>query len=871
VALDRMVFGLDETGALIGYDAAGNSSLCPTVISAEDGSTAPTLCSARAGSAAFGGPYAQAAASFGLRTAAQGAEAALPAGLRLRQPWASMACAVTCASSLDCWGAEGSVPALLPPADLRLPCALRLPADVADNTTRPRAVCVPGPVVPAAPSDTSVTPGCDISGRWGNGSLLLQQAASGDVDVTLAGAAGSRLESTGLALLPAFRSYRGVSLRFNDSRTVLLQVLESVTIDVNGTQFALSQVALLDVGTLAPDCTSISWASGSSRAPWEATSRCAARFIRIARTAGASVPTTAPARAPRPFSALDYAPATPTGNGSELLALAEVQLLNAAGVNLAAAPGVSATLSSAAPGCSGGSAAACAALAIDGSNTTSAVTASTWGAMAANVSADASGGWLLVDLGYDAPLDSVRLVRRANTSDGGADVAWGRLMAGVTVTGYRATADIRLPAAGAPADLGAAAPAFTLTVRDNAWEFDPTRKAWAWTNMQRSCGYDPVPSPSPSPRPSSTPAPSASATPAASREPPVTPTPSTSPSVSASNSPSASVTPSGSPSASATPSVTPSISASPSASPGPLPSEFNATALGLAQSDEELLAAAFAGTQNAALELDTLATGWRNNVSFVSLGGVPDIEWSANTSRVQLAWEPFSDTGSGIAAEAYCFGSAPFTCDLVGWTSAESGPTSSQGRFTVESVTVTGLELTPGITVFGSVAAVNNVGLVSVVTTNGFVVDDRPPAIDRVLDTGRYFLYPDALPGSGTVLYRPPVDIDCDVQGAGVGASWRDVAAGAGVGSYAWAVGSCPGCTDFMPWTDVGTAVAAYNASVEVPPGMLYYVRVRATGVTGVTAHGVSDGVRVLGDGEAAERMLCLNVPPPAEAYQDKE
>jgi hypothetical protein len=121
-------------------------------------------------------------------------------------------------------------------------------------------------------------------------------------------------------------------------------------------------------------------------------------------------------------------------------------------------------------------------------------------------------------------------------------------------------------------------------------------------------------------------------------------------------------------------------------------------------------------------------------------------------------------------------------------------------------------------------------------------------------------LNPDALPNSGTVLYRPPTDIDCDLEGKGIGASWRDVAAGAGIGTYWWSVGTCQGCADILPWTDVGTAVAVFNETLAVPAGMTYFASVKAVGVTGATNIRHSNGVRVLPWAEAADRMVCVNV-----------
>jgi len=219
---------------------------------------------------------------------------------------------------------------------------------------------------------------------------------------------------------------------------------------------------------------------------------------------------------------------------------------------------------------------------------------------------------------------------------------------------------------------------------------------------------------------------------------------------------------------------------------------------------------------------------------------------------LDIAWEPFEDVGSGIAAVAYCLGASQFACDVVPWRIAPDVKAS------VDYATLTGLNLTAGSVVYATVAAVNHVGLVAMASSNGVKVDDRAPALPPIVDTGKYFLHPDAAPGAGTVVYRPPVDINCDVLGAGVGAAWRKVVIYAGIVGYDWAVGSAPNATDILPWTPVGDAVAVFNESLVVPVGVVYFASVRATGLNGAVSYAASDGVLVIDASDAAAVMRCM-------------
>ena len=250
---------------------------------------------------------------------------------------------------------------------------------------------------------------------------------------------------------------------------------------------------------------------------------------------------------------------------------------------------------------------------------------------------------------------------------------------------------------------------------------------------------------------------------------------------------------------------------------------------------------------------------WRVDTLLVSLAEAPDIDYQFNTSSISVAWEPFEDVGSGIARVAYCLGSRQFLCDIFPWTTQ-----AWQAKTYVDYAAISGLNITAGTVVYATITAINNVGLVSMIASDGLYVDDRGPQVPHVYDTGKYFMYPDAVVGSGKIVYRPAVDINCDTEGAGVGAAWADASSPGGVLYYEWAVGTAPNGTEILYWTVVGDALAVFNASVYVPTGGPYFASVRATSVTGLRAYGFSNGVTIINEEDATQNMVCFrHLEPP--------
>ena len=727
---------------------------------------------------------------------------------------AQLSCAPTCALSLACFGADLADPLARPPPALLAPCALRVPLDVGAPPTAVPFSCTPlsAPTLPALSAPAAL---CNLRGLWNDGTLFIDQ------------------EGESLRVFPRAPAWGGFSYsRFERGERGRLSVDGALEVRDSDAPNPVLKLT----GTVSANCSTVRVSAGGA-AVWRAAARCAVRFLRVYR----------PREPDASAAGGEWLPQAP-------LELGEVAVTTTDGAAVAAGARLSAS-SVDLPACgttgSGASAAAaCVRRAADGTTATRFVSATN-----STDGATALGEWLQLDLGADTYLRAVTLA--------------GASLAGLTVVGYDerlAPAIAPLVAAGPPAGLMAAqlAAAFTYRVVADARSPATPVTTYTFTGVSDACGFDPrataTPSPTATRSASTTASPSLTAsstqTPSPSQTASVTPSQTGTPSRTPSRTPSSTQT--GSATGSATPTPTPTASATASATP--LPAVL--TSDSVLTPEEAALRAALAADAAFVRAGAAAAYDWRSDASFVSLVGAPDVDFQFDRSALRCAWEPFEDVGSGVASVGYCLGTAPFRCDVAPWALAPSV------KSHVDSAALTGLNLTAGTIVFCAVAAVNHVGLVSMASSDGVYVDDRPPLIERVLDTGPYFVHPARRGGAAAELLgdatadtvrRAPVDIACDVEGAGVGAAWHDVNAYVGIRRFEWAVGAAPNGTEFLPWTDVGTSSFAYNASVAVPAGADYVVSVRATGLSGRVALAHSDGVRVLTAAQAAnERLLCL-------------
>ena len=731
-----------------------------------------------------------------------------------------MSCGVSCSFDVACFGPDAAHPvANFVPGWLRSPCAVAVPQDVGTPANVSALTCRVGDDQLAGMQrlrQWDAARSCNVRGLWNNGTLFLDQQGEAVTKMyPLAERYGSLL-------------YRG---RFTAGDDVVLTPQAGLPPLLTVPDPAKPRRPKL-AGRFTTDCARVVMADGSR---WDVTSRCAVRYLRIARGAGASV-----------------------------LALGEVSAVDAAGVDWAhtatltasSALGCADTLSGA-RGAQG-----CLRAVVDGRVDTGVITVGALGDSDAAAAGDPH-GWLQLDFGREVYLSTMTLRAHAPPRAGSAAAAalagaggaaaaslLQATLLGVTVEGFDDFTYMTNPP---PLNASGLAPAFVYrVVPGDELASDPSR--YEFRQVSTQCGYDArssasataTPSASITSTASTTPTLTASATASRTNTPTRTPTRSNSPPNTPTRTSTRSMTPSGTP----TPSATASGTGTGSGTPTMVPAAFRNPSLTLNASDA---AAIGAGGGNASQPGAAAAPyDWRTDESLLSLADAPDVDFQASTNTLAFAWEPFEDVGSAIARVAFCVGTSQFACDVVPWVVAPAV------KSHVDYAVLTGLNLTSGAAVYATVAAVNHVGLMSMISSDGVYVEDRAPLLPVVYDTGKYFLHPDAAPGAGTVLYRPPVDINCDAVGVGVGAAWPEVVNFASSADFDWSVGTAPNASDILPWVRLGNAVAAYNSTLVVPVGVTYFVNVRATGANGRVAYASSDGVLVIDAADEAAVMTCL-------------
>lgn len=102
------------------------------------------------------------------------------------------------------------------------------------------------------------------------------------------------------------------------------------------------------------------------------------------------------------------------------------------------------------------------------------------------------------------------------------------------------------------------------------------------------------------------------------------------------------------------------------------------------------------------------------------------------------------------------------------------------------------------------------------------------------------------IPLVGIVNDGPGADIQWQSSTTTITANWSGFSdPESGIASYEWAIGTSPGGTNIQPFTAVGLATSASNSSLTIQGGTtVYYVAVRATNGVGLTAIGLSNGVK---------------------------
>lgn len=190
-----------------------------------------------------------------------------------------------------------------------------------------------------------------------------------------------------------------------------------------------------------------------------------------------------------------------------------------------------------------------------------------------------------------------------------------------------------------------------------------------------------------------------------------------------------------------------------------------------------------------------------------------DGDFTASLTQLHATWSA-SDAESGIKSYKYAIGTSPGATNVVGWTNAG----------TALEVTHTGLSLLDKQTYYFSVIATNGANAESAVgTSNGITVDATPPTRPIVTDDGAFTANPSELH-----------------------ATWDAEDPESGLLKFEYSIGTSPGATDVVPWTDAGLNRSVTRTGLQLQDGRTYYFNVRAYNRVNVVSQvGSSDGITV--------------------------
>jgi hypothetical protein len=196
-------------------------------------------------------------------------------------------------------------------------------------------------------------------------------------------------------------------------------------------------------------------------------------------------------------------------------------------------------------------------------------------------------------------------------------------------------------------------------------------------------------------------------------------------------------------------------------------------------------------------------------------GLTEDADWTSSDSTLEISWSGFIDDVSGIALYEYAIGTTPGTVNVIAWT--ENGVDTN--------VVVSNLDLIHDGTYYASVRATDAVGHVSPISvSNGIVVDIFDPTVGVPNDGG---------------------SVDLDYQGPsdtlGIFWSGNDTRE---ISFYEYSVGTSPGDTNVISWTDNGSETQVTIADFSLTHESVYYANIRAYDMAGnLSTVESSDGI----------------------------
>ncbi|MGI6103244.1 MAG: DUF2341 domain-containing protein [Patescibacteria group bacterium] len=217
-----------------------------------------------------------------------------------------------------------------------------------------------------------------------------------------------------------------------------------------------------------------------------------------------------------------------------------------------------------------------------------------------------------------------------------------------------------------------------------------------------------------------------------------------------------------------------------------------------------------------------------------------DDDFTATTSELAANWVETNDATAGLERYEYAVGTTDGGSDVLGWTSNATNVT----------MTVEGLSLAEGEQYYVATRAIDRAGnITSISSSDGIVPDVTPPTAVPVVDEQKT--------GTDNGLVNSTTTLSLTWEAATDAIS--------GIQKYQYALGTTPGATDVVTWTDstaqiasvsrtagsigVANAATTYEQSVtglSLSNGTTYFASVRAVDNAGnASAPKSTDGVTV--------------------------
>ena len=200
----------------------------------------------------------------------------------------------------------------------------------------------------------------------------------------------------------------------------------------------------------------------------------------------------------------------------------------------------------------------------------------------------------------------------------------------------------------------------------------------------------------------------------------------------------------------------------------------------------------------------------------VSDGAGDDITWTNEDASLMANWQGFSDEYSGIDLYEYSIGTSSGGQDVIGWTDI--------GLSTTLDVD---LSLDHGQTYHVNVRATDLVENVSPVgSSNGVTIDTVAPVI---------------------TYFHEVQEGDPDYQGSdsSLALFWDDLDDLSGIMGHEVAIGTQPGGSDLIAWTDVGMDMSVDLTGLELEDASIYFGSLRVTDLAGNMTEFNGNGVTV--------------------------